>query len=201
MHLGQVGLMCGSAPVPTRRWTLRPGGFSNTLSIPTRQHQVEADMRGGGQAGVSCSAEQDRSTAKDKQTCEIREVLFDQDLSALLPGWRECNAHAADHTIVCDPEWLRERYKQEKADVRAYLLERDGTVVGAVACEFSRHWLARRFGSLKVPNLPVAMARLLGYTPNLPTQAAAHDQLFRRLLSLKFDVIYMTGIKTDSFFW
>jgi Acetyltransferase (GNAT) domain len=160
-------------------------------------------MAGGrGQAFVGCSAEEDRSRVEESQLYQVREVRFDQDLSALLPGWKECNARAADHTIVCDPEWLQERYKQERADLRAYLLERDGAVIGAAAFEFSQHRVGRRFGSLiRVPNLPVTMARLLGYTPNLPAQEAAHDLLFQRLLSLELDTIYMTCIKADSFFW
>ena len=74
-------------------------------------------------------------------------------------------------------------------------------MAGAVAFEFSNRRLARRFASFRVSNLPIRRARLLGDTPNLPAQEAAHDLLFQRLPSLKFDTIYMTCIRTDSFFW
>lgn len=97
-----------------------------------------------------------------------------------------------DHTIVCDPEWLQERYKQERANLRAYLLERDGAVIGAVALEFSRRRLACQLGNLKVPNLPLKVFRLLGYNPDMPAEGAAHDLLFQRLVNLEFDAIYMS---------
>jgi hypothetical protein len=35
----------------------------------------------------------------------------------------------------------------------------------------------------------------------MPPDDSAHNLLFERLLSVEFDAIYMTGIKTDSFFW
>jgi Acetyltransferase (GNAT) domain len=132
---------------------------------------------------------------------QIREVRMDQDLSTIMPAWKECNASFQDHTIVCDPEWLLERSKLEKADIRAYLFERDSQILGAVALEFYHHRLACQLGDLTVMKLPLNMVRLLGYTPNIPQDESAHSLFFERLLSLDFDAIYMTCIKADSFFW
>jgi glucosyl-dolichyl phosphate glucuronosyltransferase len=132
---------------------------------------------------------------------EIREVRMDQDLSAIISGWKECNARFADHTIVCDPKWLQQRYKLEEANILVHLLERNETIAGAVPLELYRHRLACQLGDLTVARIPLKMFRLLGYTPNLPPEESAHDLLFKRLLAFEFDAIYMTCIKVDSFFW
>ena len=132
---------------------------------------------------------------------QILEVPMDQDLSAILPAWKEFQASSREHTIVCDPEWVLERSKQERADIRAYLFERNSQIFGAVPLEFYHHRLACHLGDLNVMNLPLKMVRVLGYTPTIPQDESAHDLFFERLLSLEFDAIYMTCIRADSFFW
>jgi|HubBroStandDraft_1064217.scaffolds.fasta_scaffold01250_5 hypothetical protein len=132
---------------------------------------------------------------------QVREVRMDQDLRTIMHSWKECNASFQDHTIVCDPEWLQERSKLEKADIRAYLFERDSRILGAVPLEFYHHRLDCQLGDRTVMKLPLNMVRLLGNTPNIPQDESAHSLFFESLLSLEFDAIYMTCIKADSFFW
>ncbi len=132
---------------------------------------------------------------------QIREVDLDHDLTAILPEWRGCNERCADHLIVCDPEWLQERARQEKASLRAYVLEKDSRIGGTVALELYTTARYGRLGSLKVVKFPLKVCRMLGYTPNVPTESAACDLLFHQLLGLEFDGIYMTCIRGDSFFW
>jgi hypothetical protein len=132
---------------------------------------------------------------------QVREVRMDQDLRTIMHSWKECNASFQDHTIVCDPEWLQERSKLEKADIRAYLFERDSRILGAVPLEVYHHRLDCQLGDRTVMKLPLNMVRLLGNTPNIPQDESAHSLFFESLLSLEFDAIYMTCIKADSFFW
>lgn len=126
---------------------------------------------------------------------------MDQDLSAVIPRWKECNAQFADRSIASDPEWLQERFRREKANIRVYLLERDAKIVGAIPLEFYRHRLDCHLGDLSMARIPLNMFRILGYTPNMPAEQSAYDLFFERLLAFEFDAIYMTCIKADSFFW
>ncbi len=135
------------------------------------------------------------------QSYQIREVQLNHDLSAILPEWRACNERSADHLIVCDPEWLQERVRQENANLRTYVLEADTRMVGSVAFELYTTRRYGRLGSLKVVKFPLKMCRMLGYTPNLPADPSACDLVFRQLLDLEFDAVYMTCIRSDSFFW
>jgi Acetyltransferase (GNAT) domain len=132
---------------------------------------------------------------------QIREVRMDQNLSSMIPAWKECNALFQDHSIVCDPQWLQARCEIEKANIRAYLFERDARIMGAVPLEFYHHRLDCTLGDFTVLKVPLKMFRLLGNNPNLPSEESPHNQLFQQLLALEFDAIYMTGIKSDSFFW
>jgi len=150
---------------------------------------------------VSVEAIEMRDEFGENSPYVIREVRLDQDFSAILSSWKDCNARFADHTIVCDPEWLQARSKLEKVDIRAYLFEKDRQILGAVALEFYHHRLDCKLGDLIVLKVPLNMFRLLGYTPNLPPDESAYDLLFERLLSLGFDAIYMTCIRIDSVFW
>ncbi len=131
----------------------------------------------------------------------IRRVALDQDLSSVIQDWRECNEDFQDHTIICDPEWIQERVKSEKANIQAYLVETDRKVVGAVPLEFYPHRLTCKLGDLTLARVPIKMCRILGYTPNLPEEELAHDLFFRQLLGSDFDAIYMTCVRGDSFFW
>jgi hypothetical protein len=135
------------------------------------------------------------------QAYHIREVQLDQDLSAILPGWKKCNERFAHHTMFCDPEWLLERVKQKNANIRAYLLGTEQDLMGAAAFEFYTKRLIARLGYFKLANLPLKVCRLLGYTPNMPEEKSAYDLLFQQLLNFEFEAIYLECIRTDSFFW
>jgi hypothetical protein len=131
----------------------------------------------------------------------IRQVQFDQNLSAILPSWKKCNERFAERTMFCDPEWLWERVKQKHADIRAYVLGPKDDLSGAVAFEFYIKRLICRLGYARIANLPLKACRLLGYMPNLPEETTAYDQLFHQLLGLKFEAIYLECVKADTFFW
>lgn len=132
---------------------------------------------------------------------DVRELRMDQDCSLIFNNWKKCNARSLDDNIVCDPEWLKERCNQENANILVYLFERGTEIVGAVPVELYLHRLTCNLGDLTVARIPLRMARVLGYTPNLPAEESACDLLFERLLASPCDAIYMTGIRGDSFFW
>ena len=48
----------------------------------------------------------------------IREIGLDQDWEPFSKGWRECNSRFHDHTIHCDPDWIKEHFKRQKTNVR-----------------------------------------------------------------------------------
>lgn len=136
-----------------------------------------------------------------KQEYQLNEVRFGQDLSSLLPAWKKCAARFTDHTIFCDPEWLQERIKNDNANIRTFLLSKDGEVNGAVAFEFQIKTLICRLGYYSVANLPLKVCRLLGYTPNMPEEESAYDLLFQQLQNHDFEAIYVECMRANSFCW
>jgi hypothetical protein len=140
-------------------------------------------------------------SSSERSLYHVREVRMDQDLTTVLSAWQTSNSRYQDHTVFADPQWLQARCQIENANIRAYLLEQDSRIVGALPLEFYHHRLACTLGDLEVTKVPLKMFRLLGNSPNLPGEESAHDLLFHRLLAVDFDAIYMTGIKPDSFFW
>jgi hypothetical protein len=133
--------------------------------------------------------------------CRIFEVRLDQDLGKLLEAWRECNSFFCDHTIHCDPDWISERYKQQKKNVHIYFLEKDGVVMGAVPFVLSKELLLGKLGPSVMAKLPLRILQLQGSTPNLPAETTVYDMLFARILESKFDAIQFVHAKTESLFW
>jgi GNAT acetyltransferase-like protein len=131
----------------------------------------------------------------------IREMSLDQDLSSVLESWKQCNLRFYDHTIHCDPDWLREQFKNERANVHVYCCEKDGTIVGAVPFLYGKQPLLCQLGDLTVAKFPLRVLKLQGYTPNIPPEESAHDALFGAILSFQFDAIFMNYVKADSFLW
>jgi GNAT acetyltransferase-like protein len=131
----------------------------------------------------------------------IREMSLDQDLSAVLESWKQCNLRFYDHTIHCDPDWLQEHFKNNKANVHVYFCEREGTIVGVVPFLYVRQPLLCQLGDLTVMKFPLRVLKLQGYTPNIPAEESAYNAMFGAILSSQFDAIFMNYVKADSFLW
>jgi len=133
-------------------------------------------------------------------SCYVR-GLVDPDLRATVESWKECNSHFPDHTIYCDPEWIAERFKKEKENIRIFFLEKGKKVVGAVPFLLARKHLECQLSQLTVAKFPMRVLRLLGYTPNMPAEESTYDTLIDQVLRSDCDAIYMNHVRTDSFLW
>jgi hypothetical protein len=133
--------------------------------------------------------------------CHVRETRLDQDLSAFLEGWRECNNRFYDHTIHCDPDWIQEHFKRQKENVRIYFLESKGRILGAVPFVLSQQALHCKVGDSIVAKFPLRTLSVQGYTPNMPAETSVYDMLFSRILEREFDSIQLKHVKTASFLW
>jgi len=131
----------------------------------------------------------------------IREVRLDQDWQSFSNGWRECNRRFSDHTIHCDPDWIEQRFRQQKRNVRIYFVEDDRQIVGAVPFVLSYKPLLCKLGESIVAKFPMRMLGLLGYTPNMPEETALYDALFTQLLQAAPHGIQLHHVRTSSFLW
>jgi hypothetical protein len=150
--------------------------------------------------------EETRSKIRDwisqqSSACRIREVRLDQDLQPFSIGWRECNRRFHDHTIHCDPDWLEQRFHQQKQDVRVYFFELQNQIVGAVPFVLSHKPLLCSLGESIVAKLPMRTLGLQGYTPNLPAETSLYDTLFTQILQSSPDAIQLSHVRTSSFLW
>ena len=133
-------------------------------------------------------------------SCLVRGIL-DHDFRGMVESWKECNSHFADHTIYCDPDWIGERFKNEKENVRIFFLEKGEEIVGAVPFVLAHQHLACQLSEVTVAKFPMCVLRLQGYTPNMPAEESTYDMLIDQVLRSDFDAIYMNHVKTDSFLW
>lgn len=134
----------------------------------------------------------------------IREVRLDQpEVTTIVAGWKSCNARYNNDLIHNDPEWLLEFYKAELRNVRVFVLERNGEIVGAVPFALSKVPLKFQYGGMVLCKVPMRRWILLGYTLSIPEDEAAYDLLFSRIWELaeEFDAIYSEYIGPDSFLW
>lgn len=133
---------------------------------------------------------------------QIEQMALDQDLGSVLSAWKKLNEQfPEDNSIVTDPEWLQARAKIEKADIGLYLLSVDDEIAGVVPLEFNPHRVNLRLGDFIIAKVPIARCRMLAQVPSLPPETVAHDLLFEHLLKARFDGMYVTGVRADSFFW
>lgn len=134
----------------------------------------------------------------------IRELRLDQDIpSSLIRRWRECDARRDNGLIHNDPEWLLEFHKAQRQNVRIFLLEQNGAVVGVVPFLVSQTPLKLQYGGMVLGKIPLRRWVLLGYTLNIPEDDAAYDLFFSRILELSgsFDALYCEYIRPESFLW
>lgn len=131
----------------------------------------------------------------------VREIGLNEDLSGILEGWKQCNRDFDDHTIHCDPDWLFEQFKSEKENVRIYLCERNGEILGAVPFVRRKQPLLCQLGDLVVAKFPLCVLTLQGYTPNVPAEESAYDALFDSILKSRFDAIFMNYVNANSLLW
>ena len=135
------------------------------------------------------------------QAYHIREVRSDADFNRVVKRWTEFHRQFPGHTLHGDPEWIEQRFKHEKENVRIFLLEKGDEIVDAVPFVLKREQLACELGEFTLAKFPMRVLRLQGYTPDMPEEAAAYDQLMGEILRSDFDAIYMENVKTESFFW
>lgn len=139
--------------------------------------------------------------SQQSSACRIREVRLDQDWQPFSNGWRECNRRFYDHTIHCDPDWIEQRFSQQKQNVHVYLFERETKIVGAVPFVLSHKPLLCKLGESIVAKFPMRMLTLQGYTPNMPEETSLYDALFTQLLQSAPHAIELSHVRTASFLW
>jgi hypothetical protein len=132
---------------------------------------------------------------------QIREVRLDADLDRFVKSWTECHRQFPGHRLHGDPEWIEERFKHEKENVRIFLLEKGGEVIGAVPFVLNYEQLVCKLGEFALAKLPVRWLWLQGYPLNMPEEAAAYDGLMGQILKLDFDVMFIGNVNTRCFFW
>jgi hypothetical protein len=119
----------------------------------------------------------------------------------MVQTWKDCNSHFSDHTIYCDPDWIEERFKNEKESVRVFFLERGKEIVGAVPFVLAQEHLVCQLSQIPVAKFPMRVLRLQGYTPNMPAEKATYDMLIDQILRSDFDALYMNHVRAKSLFW
>jgi hypothetical protein len=135
------------------------------------------------------------------QSYHIREIRLDADLKRFVKSWSECHRQFPGHTLHGDPEWIEERFKDEKENVRTFLIEKGDQVIGAVPFVLNCEQLACRLGQFTLAKFPMRTLCLQGYPLNVPDEAAAYDSLIGEILRSNFDAIFMGNVKTRSFLW
>jgi hypothetical protein len=153
----------------------------------------------------------------------IRETQLDHALSLCVKSWKECNARFPEHTIQCDPDWIAEHFKHSgstvsnleqldfaapwvypratnKENVRIYFLEKGGEIVGAVPFVLDQQQLMCGLGAFQVVKFPIRTLCLQS-THNMPAEGSAYDMLIGQILRSSPDAIYVSNVRTESFFW
>jgi Acetyltransferase (GNAT) domain/PilZ domain len=131
----------------------------------------------------------------------VREVRLNADLDRFVKTWTACHRQFPGHRLHCDPEWIEERFKHEKENVRIFLMEKGGEVVGAVPFVLNYEQLVCKLEEFTLVKFPVRLLSLQGYPLNMPEEAAAYDSLMRQILKLDFDAMFMGNVDTRSFLW
>jgi len=154
----------------------------------------------------------------------IHEVRLDQALSSYLQTWKECNARVMDQTLHSDPDWISEHFKHsgnvvsdldqldfsepprcppkptKKENVGIYLIEDGKEIVGVVPYVTDRRQLICGLGNFTVAKFPLRVVCLRSRN-NIPAEAAAYDTVIQQILRSNSDAIYVSNVRTDSFFW
>src|ERR1700678_1712761 len=149
----------------------------------------------------SPTSSQARSSAGLARSYSVREVRFNDEISRFLKPWIECHRRFPGHTLHSDPEWIAQRFKHEKENVRVFLVEKAGEIVGAVPFVLNREPLVCELGQFALSRIPLRTLCLQGYTLNVPEEVAAYDKLFGQILRSDADAIYIENAKTSSFLW
>lgn len=134
---------------------------------------------------------------------QIRELRLNQDISSVVHEWKNCNARYNNDLIHNDPEWLLEFYKTQLRNVRVFLLEQNGEIVGAVPFLLTQAPLKFQYGGMVLGKIPMRKWVLLGYALSIPEDETAYDLMFSGIVELsgEFDAIYSEYIRPDSFLW
>lgn len=154
---------------------------------------------------------------------DIREIPLDHALSLCVKSWKECNARFPERTIHCDPDWIAEHFKHSgstvsnleqldfavpwgypratnKENVRIYFLEKGEDIVGVVPFVLDQQQLLCGLGEFQVAKFPMRTLCLQS-THNMPAEGSAYDMLIGHILRSNPDAIYVSNIRTESFFW
>ncbi|HEY1470883.1 MAG TPA: GNAT family N-acetyltransferase [Candidatus Acidoferrum sp.] len=210
LNIGEGGLAMRVPPTLTEHYRI-PG---IQLRLPISENSIEIDGRiawlseSRTEVGIKFVNLQEETRGKMRDwisqqfsASRIREVRLDQDLQPFSMGWRECARHFHDHTIHCDPDWLEQRYNQQKQDVRVYFFQLENHVVGAVPFLLSQAPLLCKLGTSIVAKFPMRILSLQGYSPNLPAETSLYDTLFTQILQSSPDAIQLSHVRTSSFLW
>ena len=155
----------------------------------------------------SARSSQDRSSAglerlpPPARSYSVREVRFDDEIGLFLKPWIECHRRFPGHTLHGDPEWIAQRFKYEKENVRVFFVEKAGEIIGAVPFVLNREPLVCELGQFALSRIPLRTLCLQGYTLNVPEEVAAYDKLFSQILQSDIDAIYIENAKAESFLW
>ena len=154
---------------------------------------------------------------------DIREIQLDHALSLCVKNWKECNARFPEHTIHCDPDWIAEHFKHSgstvsnleqldfaapwvypkatnKENVRIYFLEKGVEIVGVVPFVLDQQQLMCGLGEFQVAKFPMRTL-CLQTIHNMPAEGFAYDMLIGQILRSNPDAIYVSSVRTESFFW
>jgi hypothetical protein len=135
------------------------------------------------------------------QGYQVRQLRLDEDISAVVPAWKRCNARINNDTIHSDPEWLLET--TAKGNVQVFVFDSDGETVGAVPFLKVAKPLKCQLGELTLARIPLRVLQLLGTYPNIPEEETACDALFSQVKGLEreFDALYIEYVRVGSFLW
>lgn len=131
----------------------------------------------------------------------VNEVRCDADLDKFLRMSAEGHLRFPCHTLRGDPEWIAQRFNNDRENTRIFLLQKGDEIVGGVAFVLTSERLPCELGEYYVAKFPMRVLRLQGHIPNTLEEEAAYDALFRQILESDFDAIYMENVKTKSVLW
>jgi len=88
-------------------------------------------------------------------------------------------------------------------DVRIYLLESGGELLGVAPFVLERTALNCQVADFVLARIPLRRLTLLGHSPSIPEEESAHECLFQEIIKdiRHFDALYLQYLKVDSYLW
>lgn len=104
-------------------------------------------------------------------------------------------------SIGCYPDWFERCFERASENVEICLLKQGKATGRDVRFELATRPLFCQLGDFVVAKLPLRVAGLRGYTPEVPEEESAYDRMFAQILPREFDAIYLNSVRPETLLW